>query len=181
MLTCLSLQDWAKPGPYDQPMVNTLRRKKDKESPAVVDTNGSVSNDSSSVSISTSGPAPTVLQTSASVEEKNRTVAASLKVSLSVILFLFPAAALCRNVINTACLHLDNLDLSQTVFLGFFCGCLVSLFSKAHSIPLCCASLGTVLLYLYYYLSAPLVDSSHANKSLLIMVCEKLLSDLALL
>ncbi|XP_030250125.1 protein MTSS 1-like isoform X9 [Sparus aurata] len=72
-------KDWAKPGPYDQPMVNTLRRKKDKESPAVVDTNGSVSNDSSSASISTSGPAPTVLQTSASVEEKNRTVAAPLK------------------------------------------------------------------------------------------------------
>ncbi|XP_030250123.1 protein MTSS 1-like isoform X7 [Sparus aurata] len=74
-----SWKDWAKPGPYDQPMVNTLRRKKDKESPAVVDTNGSVSNDSSSASISTSGPAPTVLQTSASVEEKNRTVAAPLK------------------------------------------------------------------------------------------------------
>uniref|UniRef100_A0A671XQ09 MTSS I-BAR domain containing 1 n=1 Tax=Sparus aurata TaxID=8175 RepID=A0A671XQ09_SPAAU len=57
-----SWKDWAKPGPYDQPMVNTLRRKKDKET-----------------SISTSGPAPTVLQTSASVEEKNRTVAAPLK------------------------------------------------------------------------------------------------------
>ncbi|XP_046898821.1 protein MTSS 1 isoform X1 [Hypomesus transpacificus] len=26
-----SWKDWAKPGPYDQPMVNTLRRKKDKE------------------------------------------------------------------------------------------------------------------------------------------------------
>lgn len=157
-------------------MVNTLRRKKDKESPAVVDTNGSVSNDSSSASISTSGPAPTVLQTSASVEEKNRTVAAPLKVSLSVILFVLSAAALCLNVINTACLHLDNLDLSQTGFC-----CLVSLFSKAHSTPLCCSSLGTVLLCLYYYLSAPLVDSSHANKSLLIIACEKLLSDLALL
>uniref|UniRef100_A0A8C6NQL4 MTSS I-BAR domain containing 1 n=1 Tax=Nothobranchius furzeri TaxID=105023 RepID=A0A8C6NQL4_NOTFU len=28
-------QDWAKPGPYDQPMVNTLRRRKDKSAPAV--------------------------------------------------------------------------------------------------------------------------------------------------
>ena len=25
-----SLQDWAKPGPYDQPMVNTLQRRKEK-------------------------------------------------------------------------------------------------------------------------------------------------------
>ncbi|KAM8735172.1 protein MTSS 1-like isoform 3-T3 [Acanthopagrus schlegelii] len=74
-----SWKDWAKPGPYDQPMVNTLRRKKDKESPAVVDTNGSVSNDSSSASISTSGPAATVLQTPASVEERNRTVTSPLK------------------------------------------------------------------------------------------------------
>ncbi|XP_051573936.1 protein MTSS 1-like isoform X16 [Myxocyprinus asiaticus] len=32
-------QDWAKPGPYDQPMVNTLRRK--KEPKEAVDTNGS--------------------------------------------------------------------------------------------------------------------------------------------
>ena len=31
------LQDWAKPGPYDQPMVNTLRRNKEKRE--VVDTN----------------------------------------------------------------------------------------------------------------------------------------------
>ncbi|XP_070822490.1 protein MTSS 1-like isoform X7 [Chaetodon trifascialis] len=72
-------KDWAKPGPYDQPMVNTLRRKKDRESPAVVDTNGSVSNDSSPASISTSAPAPVALQMSASVEEKNRTVVAPLK------------------------------------------------------------------------------------------------------
>ncbi len=91
-LTCLSLQDWAKPGPYDQPMVNTLRRKKDKETPAVDHSNGSVSNDSGPPSISTSVPAPAALPTSASVEEKNRTVAAPLKVSFSshVILFVFP-------------------------------------------------------------------------------------------
>uniref|UniRef100_A0A8D3BR62 Metastasis suppressor protein 1-like n=1 Tax=Scophthalmus maximus TaxID=52904 RepID=A0A8D3BR62_SCOMX len=47
-----SWKDWAKPGPYDQPMVNTLRRKKDKETPAVIDSN---------------------------VEERSRTLAAPLK------------------------------------------------------------------------------------------------------
>ncbi|XP_038567815.1 protein MTSS 1-like isoform X2 [Micropterus salmoides] len=72
-----SWKDWAKPGPYDQPMVNTLRRKKEKATPAVVDSNGSVSNDSSPASISNSVPAPAVLQPS--VEEKNRTVTAPLK------------------------------------------------------------------------------------------------------
>ena len=30
---CVCVQDWAKPGPYDQPMVNTLRRRKDKDHP----------------------------------------------------------------------------------------------------------------------------------------------------
>uniref|UniRef100_G3NU00 MTSS I-BAR domain containing 1 n=1 Tax=Gasterosteus aculeatus aculeatus TaxID=481459 RepID=G3NU00_GASAC len=40
-------QDWAKPGPYDQPMVNTLRRKKGKETPGAVDINGNASHDSS--------------------------------------------------------------------------------------------------------------------------------------
>uniref|UniRef100_A0A8B9KLB8 MTSS I-BAR domain containing 1 n=1 Tax=Astyanax mexicanus TaxID=7994 RepID=A0A8B9KLB8_ASTMX len=35
-----SWKDWAKPGPYDQPMVNTLRRK--KEPKEAVDSNGSV-------------------------------------------------------------------------------------------------------------------------------------------
>ncbi|XP_031154538.1 protein MTSS 1-like isoform X5 [Sander lucioperca] len=78
-----SWKDWAKPGPYDQPMVNTLRRKKDKGTPAVVDSNGSVSNDSrpssGPASMSTSAPAPAALQTSASVEEKNRTVGAPFK------------------------------------------------------------------------------------------------------
>ncbi|XP_056299843.1 protein MTSS 1-like isoform X2 [Pseudoliparis swirei] len=65
-----SWKDWAKPGPYDQPMVNTLRRKKDKDTPAARDTNGSAS-------MPTSAPALAALQTS--VEEKNRTVAAPLK------------------------------------------------------------------------------------------------------
>ncbi|XP_078109526.1 protein MTSS 1-like isoform X5 [Sander vitreus] len=78
-----SWKDWAKPGPYDQPMVNTLRRKKDKGTPAVVDSNGSVSNDSrpssGPASLSTSAPAPAALQTSASVEEKNRTVGSPFK------------------------------------------------------------------------------------------------------
>lgn len=35
----LCMQDWAKPGPYDQPMVNTLRKK--KEPKEAVDSNGS--------------------------------------------------------------------------------------------------------------------------------------------
>ncbi|XP_062254505.1 protein MTSS 1-like isoform X2 [Platichthys flesus] len=72
-------KDWAKPGPYDQPMVNTLRRKKDKETPAVINSNGNMNSDGS---ISTSAPARAVLQTpssSASVVEKSRTVAAPLK------------------------------------------------------------------------------------------------------
>ncbi|XP_029957949.1 protein MTSS 1-like isoform X11 [Salarias fasciatus] len=78
-------KDWAKPGPYDQPMVNTLRRKKDKESPAVVDSNGNVGTDSGppsvQASISTSAP-PAALQTqsqSTSMEDKNRIVAPPLK------------------------------------------------------------------------------------------------------
>ncbi|XP_029133323.1 protein MTSS 1 isoform X5 [Labrus bergylta] len=69
-------QDWAKPGPYDQPMVNTLRRKKDKEAPAVVDSNGGMSNGNIPGS---TAPASAALQTSASVEEKNRIVAAPIK------------------------------------------------------------------------------------------------------
>ncbi|KAM6995388.1 protein MTSS 1-like isoform 2-T2 [Tautogolabrus adspersus] len=71
-----SWKDWAKPGPYDQPMVNTLRRKKDKDAPAVVNSNGGVSH--ASIPGSTA-PALTALQTSASVEEKNRSVAAPIK------------------------------------------------------------------------------------------------------
>ncbi|CAJ1061799.1 protein MTSS 1 isoform X6 [Xyrichtys novacula] len=69
-----SWKDWAKPGPYDQPMVNTLRRKKDKETPAVVDSNGSIPGP-----ISNTAQTSAALQTSAPVEEKSRTVAATLK------------------------------------------------------------------------------------------------------
>ncbi|XP_023141790.2 protein MTSS 1-like isoform X6 [Amphiprion ocellaris] len=79
-------KDWAKPGPYDQPMVNTLRRKKDKETPVVVDSNGNMNSDSIppsvQTSLSTSAPAPAVIQTanqSASLEGKNRIVPAPLK------------------------------------------------------------------------------------------------------
>ncbi|XP_034064489.1 protein MTSS 1-like isoform X9 [Gymnodraco acuticeps] len=72
-------KDWAKPGPYDQPMVNTLRRKKDKGTPTIVDSNGSLSNNSSLALTSTSAPPLAALQTSVSMEEKNRTVAAQLK------------------------------------------------------------------------------------------------------
>ncbi|KAM8871015.1 protein MTSS 1-like isoform 6-T6 [Spinachia spinachia] len=76
-------KDWAKPGPYDQPMVNTLRRKRGKETPAVVDINGNASYDSSRFTgpalTPTSAPPLAVLQTSASVEENNRSVVAPLK------------------------------------------------------------------------------------------------------
>lgn len=81
-----SWKDWAKPGPYDQPMVNTLRRKKDKESPALIDSNGNMNSDNSpssgTASISTSTPAQAAPQTpssSASVEERSRTVTSPLK------------------------------------------------------------------------------------------------------
>nr|XP_020464118.1 metastasis suppressor protein 1-like isoform X7 [Monopterus albus] len=82
-------KDWAKPGPYDQPMVNTLRKKKDKETPAVVDSNDSMNRDSSPLSgpASRTASAPALAslhQTQhqtppASVEDRNRTVAAALK------------------------------------------------------------------------------------------------------
>nr|XP_020464113.1 metastasis suppressor protein 1-like isoform X3 [Monopterus albus] len=84
-----SWKDWAKPGPYDQPMVNTLRKKKDKETPAVVDSNDSMNRDSSPLSgpASRTASAPALAslhQTQhqtppASVEDRNRTVAAALK------------------------------------------------------------------------------------------------------
>ncbi|XP_028281501.1 metastasis suppressor protein 1-like isoform X2 [Parambassis ranga] len=81
-----SWKDWAKPGPYDQPMVNTLRRKKDKETPVVVDSNGNMNSDSSPPSgqapVFNSASVPAVLQMpnhSAPVEEKNRNVPAPLK------------------------------------------------------------------------------------------------------
>uniref|UniRef100_A0A8D2ZPT9 Metastasis suppressor protein 1-like n=1 Tax=Scophthalmus maximus TaxID=52904 RepID=A0A8D2ZPT9_SCOMX len=66
-------KDWAKPGPYDQPMVNTLRRKKDKETPAVIDSNGNMNSDGSQSSgpASTSARAP--LQTPGSSAADNET------------------------------------------------------------------------------------------------------------
>ncbi|KAL3981156.1 hypothetical protein ACER0C_017229 [Sarotherodon galilaeus] len=75
-----SWKDWAKPGPYDQPMVNTLRRKKDKESPAVVDSNGSMNCDNSPPCAQTAAPA--ALQTpsqSALVQDKNRNTPAAVR------------------------------------------------------------------------------------------------------
>ncbi|XP_053743103.1 protein MTSS 1-like isoform X5 [Synchiropus splendidus] len=66
-------QDWAKPGPYDQPMVNTLRRKKDKEAPAAGDSHGALNGVSSSDPITSSAPAPAGLQSQ--VEERSRTAA----------------------------------------------------------------------------------------------------------
>ncbi|CAF99992.1 unnamed protein product, partial [Tetraodon nigroviridis] len=76
ILTCFSSKDWAKPGPYDQPMVNTLRRKKDKEPAAVPDINGSVNGSSAGL---TSTQAPPVLQTSVSVEERTKALTPPVK------------------------------------------------------------------------------------------------------
>uniref|UniRef100_A0A8C6LG31 MTSS I-BAR domain containing 1 n=1 Tax=Nothobranchius furzeri TaxID=105023 RepID=A0A8C6LG31_NOTFU len=53
-----SWKDWAKPGPYDQPMVNTLRRRKDKSAPAVESSINSGNSPPSG-----SAPAPAVTQT----------------------------------------------------------------------------------------------------------------------
>ncbi|KAM4568224.1 protein MTSS 1-like isoform 4-T5 [Fundulus diaphanus] len=71
-------KDWAKPGPYDQPMVNTLRRRKDKEAPALVDNNGSINGGNSPPSgqTSISAPPPAQMQTPSQQEEKNRMIKA---------------------------------------------------------------------------------------------------------
>ncbi|KAM4735111.1 protein MTSS 1-like isoform 2-T2 [Anableps anableps] len=68
-----SWKDWAKPGPYDQPMVNTLRRRKDKEALAVVDNNGSINGGNSPPSGQTliSASPPAQMQTASQQEQKN--------------------------------------------------------------------------------------------------------------
>uniref|UniRef100_A0A3B3V0S5 MTSS I-BAR domain containing 1 n=1 Tax=Poecilia latipinna TaxID=48699 RepID=A0A3B3V0S5_9TELE len=53
-----SWKDWAKPGPYDQPMVNTLRRRKDKEALGGMENNGSTNGGNSPPSDQTSISAP---------------------------------------------------------------------------------------------------------------------------
>lgn len=77
LLTVFSSQDWAKPGPYDQPMVNTLRRKKDKEPMAVPDFNGSMNDSSLAMTLT---HAPPALQTSISVEERTKPLNPPVKV-----------------------------------------------------------------------------------------------------
>ncbi|XP_014850213.1 PREDICTED: metastasis suppressor protein 1-like isoform X10 [Poecilia mexicana] len=78
-LTATALQhvtdkDWAKPGPYDQPMVNTLRRRKDKEALGGIENNGSTNGGNSPPSDQTSisAPPPAQTQTPSQQEEKNR-------------------------------------------------------------------------------------------------------------
>ncbi|XP_033836401.1 protein MTSS 1-like isoform X2 [Periophthalmus magnuspinnatus] len=76
-----SWKDWAKPGPYDQPMVNTLRRKKDKEAPFIADSNGTQSvnhsdNNSTPTLMSAPPSAPVVQQPP---EETIRTLPSQLK------------------------------------------------------------------------------------------------------
>ncbi|XP_028984211.1 protein MTSS 1-like isoform X11 [Betta splendens] len=76
------VKDWAKPGPYDQPMVNTLRKKKDKEMPAGIHNNSSLNSDNglSLPGLTSITPSTPELQTpNPSVEETVRTVAAPLK------------------------------------------------------------------------------------------------------
>ncbi|XP_014850214.1 PREDICTED: metastasis suppressor protein 1-like isoform X11 [Poecilia mexicana] len=67
-------KDWAKPGPYDQPMVNTLRRRKDKEALGGIENNGSTNGGNSPPSDQTSisAPPPAQTQTPSQQEEKNR-------------------------------------------------------------------------------------------------------------
>ncbi|XP_014898256.1 metastasis suppressor protein 1-like isoform X11 [Poecilia latipinna] len=67
-------KDWAKPGPYDQPMVNTLRRRKDKEALGGMENNGSTNGGNSPPSDQTSisAPRPAQTQTPNQQEEKNR-------------------------------------------------------------------------------------------------------------
>uniref|UniRef100_A0A1A8BBB1 Metastasis suppressor 1 n=1 Tax=Nothobranchius kadleci TaxID=1051664 RepID=A0A1A8BBB1_NOTKA len=67
-------KDWAKPGPYDQPMVNTLRRRKDKSAPAVESSINSGNSPPSG-----SAPAPAVTQTPSLLEERNQILLAPLK------------------------------------------------------------------------------------------------------
>eukprot|EP00066_Takifugu_rubripes_P014518 XP_011603784.1 PREDICTED: metastasis suppressor protein 1 isoform X6 [Takifugu rubripes] len=69
-------KDWAKPGPYDQPMVNTLRRKKDKDLATVPNINGSVNDSSLAMTLT---QAPAALQTSISVEERNKALIPPVK------------------------------------------------------------------------------------------------------
>ncbi|XP_057689893.1 protein MTSS 1-like isoform X7 [Corythoichthys intestinalis] len=65
-------KDWAKPGPYDQPMVNTLRKKKDKVSPAVLDSNGVTYREiSTPQSLSTTTPAEMQTPKKLSLEPRN--------------------------------------------------------------------------------------------------------------
>ncbi|RVE62374.1 hypothetical protein OJAV_G00156680 [Oryzias javanicus] len=71
-----SWKDWAKPGPYDQPMVNTLRRRKAKDTSAVLDSNSS---SWSSGQPSTSAPSPQGLKTSGQSEERNGVIPAAVK------------------------------------------------------------------------------------------------------
>lgn len=107
------LQDWAKPGPYDQPMVNTLRRRKDKESPAVVD-NGSINGNSMpSGQTSISAPPSAQTQTPSQQEEKSRILKVSFRFLLSpkVISIINPKC--CEKVFYCFFVLRSNLTLSD--------------------------------------------------------------------
>uniref|UniRef100_A0A3P9J0F6 MTSS I-BAR domain containing 1 n=1 Tax=Oryzias latipes TaxID=8090 RepID=A0A3P9J0F6_ORYLA len=70
-------EDWAKPGPYDQPMVNTLRRRKGKDTSAVVDNNSAGSRLSGQAS--TSAPSPPGLRNAGQSEERNGIIPGAVK------------------------------------------------------------------------------------------------------
>uniref|UniRef100_A0A3P9LKJ6 MTSS I-BAR domain containing 1 n=1 Tax=Oryzias latipes TaxID=8090 RepID=A0A3P9LKJ6_ORYLA len=70
-------EDWAKPGPYDQPMVNTLRRRKGKDTSAVVDNNSGGSRLSGQAS--TSAPSPPGLRNAGQSEERNGIIPGAVK------------------------------------------------------------------------------------------------------
>uniref|UniRef100_A0A3P9JVA6 MTSS I-BAR domain containing 1 n=1 Tax=Oryzias latipes TaxID=8090 RepID=A0A3P9JVA6_ORYLA len=72
-----SWKDWAKPGPYDQPMVNTLRRRKGKDTSAVVDNNSGGSRLSGQAS--TSAPSPPGLRNAGQSEERNGIIPGAVK------------------------------------------------------------------------------------------------------
>lgn len=106
-LVCVSFQDWAKPGPYDQPMINTLRKKKDKGPPVVMDNNGVAGRESSAQqSLATATLAPAEMPQKVSREERNRTTPAKvtfpyLLVTLPCYLYVLSLTATSSNVFMT--------------------------------------------------------------------------------
>lgn len=100
-------------------MVNTLRKKKDKDVPAIVDSNGSVSNGGLPGSVPTSAPASAALQTSAPVEERNRAVTAPLKVRFVELFVFFTGKVMADFFVfvvgNKVCMITDSVHFNLSV------------------------------------------------------------------